>query len=104
MKEGMIEKERVLDTLQGLLFKHRDDAQKYDGIHAAFAAVAALPTVDAVPVIRCKECVYWQSDENEAEKWEYCRRHHIGIGPHSFCSYGERSGNMSKYDRRDRNE
>ena len=48
------------------------------------------PTVDAVAVVRCEKCLYWQSGENECEKWEYCTFHNIGIGPHSFCSYGER--------------
>ena len=45
---------------------------------------------DMVAVVRCKDCLYWQSGENECEKWEYCTIHNIGIGPHSFCSYGER--------------
>ena len=47
-------------------------------------------TIDAVEVVRCKDCLYWQSGENECEKWEYCTFHNIGIGPYSFCSYGER--------------
>lgn len=47
-------------------------------------------TVDAVPVVRCRECMYWQSGENQSEKWEYCTFHKIEIGPHSFCSYGKR--------------
>ncbi len=45
---------------------------------------------DMMAVVRCKDCLYWQSGENECEKWEYCTFHNIGIGPHSFCSYGER--------------
>ena len=52
--------------------------------------IKTAPTVDAVPVVRCEKCLYWQSGENECEKWEYCTFHNIGIGPHSFCSYGER--------------
>ena len=52
--------------------------------------VAQMKTIDAVPVVRCKDCLYWQSGENECEKWEYCTFYNIGIGPHSFCSYGER--------------
>ena len=51
------------------------------------------PTVDAVEVVRCEDCIYWQSGENEAEKWEYCALHNHKVGPHAFCSYGER-----KYD------
>jgi hypothetical protein len=52
--------------------------------------VNKAPTIDAVQVCRCKDCLYWQSGENECEKWEYCTFHNIGIGPHSFCSYGDR--------------
>lgn len=48
------------------------------------------PTVDAVEVVRCEDCMYCQSGENEAEKWEYCTCHNINIGPHAFCSFGDR--------------
>ena len=48
------------------------------------------PTIEAEPVVRCKDCIYWTSGENECDKWEHCTLHNIGIGPHSFCSYGER--------------
>ena len=30
------------------------------GYHAVIDAVEALPTVDAVPVVRCKDCRCWQ--------------------------------------------
>ena len=46
------------------------------------------PTVDAVPVVRCKDCK-WLYDEID----EYCCRSHRGlvrICENSFCSYGER--------------
>lgn len=61
-----------------------------DSVFECSEQVAFAETVDAVPVVRCKDCLYWQSGENECEKWEYCTFHNIGIGPHSFCSYGER--------------
>ena len=48
------------------------------------------PTIEAEPVVRCKDCIYWKSGENECDKWEHCILHNIGIGPNSFCSYGER--------------
>lgn len=53
-------------------------------------SIDSAPTIDAVPVVRCRECYYWESGENPCEKWEYCNFHRIGIGPHDFCSYGER--------------
>ena len=61
-----------------------------DRDEVAETLLLAAPTIDAVEVVRCKNCLYWQSGENECEKWEYCAFHNIGIGPHSFCSYGER--------------
>ena len=39
------------------------------------------PTVDAVPVVRCKECKYW--DRGDCYRLELSR-------PDDFCSYGER--------------
>lgn len=48
------------------------------------------PTIEAEPIVRCKECIYWKSGENECDKWEHCILHNIGIGPNSFCSYGKR--------------
>lgn len=61
-----------------------------DAASMAERVIDRQPTVDAVTVVRCEKCLYWQSGENECEKWEYCTFHNIGIGPHSFCSYGEK--------------
>ena len=41
------------------------------------------PTVDAVPVIRCKKCKH--SDE-----YNHCTRLSIWNKPEDFCSYAER--------------
>ena len=55
------------------------------------------PTIDAVPVVRCRECKYWKPSGSKAgnsfsdmeyiggcEFTKYCRRES------DFCSYGER--------------
>ena len=48
------------------------------------------PTVDAVEVVRCKDCKYWK-DNNDGYPHEECRWGH-GETPYAndFCSYGER--------------
>lgn len=48
------------------------------------------PTVDAVPVVRCKDCKYWQ-DNNDGYPHEECRWGGNGETPdaNDFCSYGE---------------
>ena len=51
--------------------------------------VKAAPTVDAVPVVRCWECKWWQEDDdighcdNPDGLDNYAK-------PEDFCSYGER--------------
>lgn len=38
---------------------------------------------DIVPVVRCKECKYWDVEVNECGDW-------CGFHKDDFCSYGER--------------
>jgi hypothetical protein len=42
------------------------------------------PTVDAVPVVRCKDCKFWDGDFN------WCDRKCVRMQENDFCSYGER--------------
>ena len=52
--------------------------------------IARFPRVDAVPVVRCRDCVYWENGANEVESWEYCHCFNHDMGGNEFCSYGER--------------
>lgn len=49
----------------------------------------AIPTIDAVPVVRCKDCEYFRlNDENVP----YCSNR-FGLDdpePNGFCNYGEK--------------
>ena len=62
------------------------------GIRKALRCIEQAPTVDAVPVVRCKDCKHYDmgvclkiySDGNmHTEAWQSRR-------PEDFCSYGER--------------
>ena len=51
------------------------------------AEIEAAQTIDAVPVVRCRECKYLMFSDCYGE----CSKGHLGIVmPHDFCSYGER--------------
>lgn len=56
------------------------------GIRKALREIETSPTVDAVPVVRCRECVYF--------KWDcYCthdKMEHSRCLSGDYCSYGER--------------
>ena len=60
------------------------------GINTCLTFLNNANTIEAEPIVRCKECIYWKSGENECDKWEHCILHNIGIDPDSFCSNGER--------------
>ena len=44
------------------------------------------PTIDAVEVVRCKGCKYYEAKED----WCYWRD--VTITADEYCSYGEREG------------
>ena len=67
----------------------------YEGVDSeecqiALDTIAEAPTVDAVEVVRCKDCRCLEITGCYGE----CKRGYMGIvKPWDFCSYGERKGN-----------
>lgn len=66
-------------------------------------AVEETPTIDAVPVVRCKDCKYYRQQRPDA--WSdnpmrcdhpeltydvECFDHWLDVGPEDFCSRGEK--------------
>ena len=52
--------------------------------------IMLAPTVDAVEVVRCKDCMFYDRGENECESWSACERvYYIDVSDNDFCSYGE---------------
>lgn len=50
------------------------------------AKVECAPTVDAVPIVRCKDCQHSQHDEVFNDCWCDGRM----VNPYHFCGYGKR--------------
>ena len=82
-EKRLIDAYKLEDLLQSnsARYHHKDDV---------IAAIAGQPTVDAVEVVRCKDCQYgcklWFDDKGVS----FCRKIGIDIKPNHFCSYGER--------------
>lgn len=52
------------------------------------------PTADVIEVVRCKDCKYFDKDENASESWCECVAHfgkYFAVDQNDFCSYGERA-------------
>lgn len=81
------------DALNNELIERQYSAQSMGVLHSGYphmmAIVSKQPTVDAVPVVRCKDCVWFGKagcailivDDSDKPR-EY-----------DFCSYGERKDN-----------
>ena len=60
------------------------------GVESCLAVLEDAPTIDAVPVVRCKDCKHYEN--HRPKVLENCERngHLIPMSPDDFCSYGER--------------
>ena len=48
------------------------------------------PTVDAVPVVRCRDCKY--HEDTHVTGFEHCCLYDLTMRYNDFCSFGERKG------------
>ena len=69
-------------------YGYRD--QYTSGFGDAVDKVEAAPTIDAVPVVRCKDCKYWNK---RYEAMGMCMKHNAIVTftkPDFYCAWGER--------------
>lgn len=85
----LIDADRAMEIVRDQGIAHPN---AYHLTNYAMLILREAPTVDAVEVVRCKDCKYWQ-DNNDGYPHEECRWGH-GETPdaNDFCSYGERKG------------
>ena len=53
------------------------------GWNGLIELIEKAPTIDAVPVVRCRECTEFDETEHECSHW-------YGFRENDFCSYGKR--------------
>ena len=77
-----LDSEYIQETLYRRAFKTRQDIE--DWLNSA-------PTIDAVPVVRCKDCKFGDCD-SEPNDAMVCMRTKDGFwrSGNDFCSFGER--------------
>ena len=63
--------------------------QMRGGIRKALRCIEQATTVDAVPVVRCRECKMWRKSKQFRDN-HICFRYETVTYPDDFCSYGER--------------
>ena len=80
----LIDANELRDTIENEHFGEYDDKE------TTFYCIDIAPTVDAVPVVRCKDCKY----HDEGEYYIYCWALKTKCPDDSefFCKYGELEG------------
>lgn len=68
---GLYSSQTVSDRINGALIIARNN-------------VARAPTIDAVPVVRCKDCRWYDSAFSACDKYSYC------VCEDFYCANGER--------------
>lgn len=72
-----------------------DVADKWMRQNNAFidaAILKAIPTIDAVPVVRCRECRYYPTAKVNEKGFLICPASGMEITETDYCSYGSRMG------------
>lgn len=82
-----INNETAVDIICSICDKTRDDCEPAD---CKWMKKLAEEAVDAVPVVRCKDCKYFDSDDNWLDRWEYCKKNCIDVSENWFCKSGIR--------------
>lgn len=85
----LIERDAAVEVLNELVrerFSLADGFQFYiDALKDVELNVMALPTVDAVPVVRCKDCIRYRPDD---DVWGQCTVMPYRMRKNDYCSYG----------------
>jgi hypothetical protein len=104
-EKRLIDANKVINSMQKCLDKSPD--QKYTVAYFAFESIIAAlkqePTVDAVEVVRCKDCKHFSEDQygckcsfHSKKENENYPAFEVEMYPNDFCSHGERRDNGNR--------
>ena len=88
----LIDADWVLDHIKSYELSDEDwSVTGGTAIRLICTAVNQAPTVDAVPVVRCKDCKYGEVDDADFPAQYLCKHNGADWNDENhFCSYGER--------------
>lgn len=83
---------RLIDANEILKSEHQHYDYRSDEYYVHVRDIENAPTVDAEPVVRCKNCKYCSVDRHaDGNVPDYvCIEMDCGVEPNGFCSWGEK--------------
>lgn len=86
--------QKLFNEVSSSLLCRRDLAKDTEHMVRAFLMVTEMiqdaPTVDAVPVVRCEDCVHWREAVTNDKGFLIRPASGMEITESDFCSYSER--------------
>lgn len=96
MRDDLISRSALLDEINGIYKRHYEKSH-YQFIHdffrAIFRRINKAPAVDAVEVVRCKDCKWYRGETHWCDMNSKDRAEHYNWYADDFCSYGEMRSN-----------
>ena len=96
MRSDLISKRALIafidrQMVPGLLLQdNASGAGVMSGFSRALEETNVIPTIDAIPVVRCRDCMHCLWDELHKDKKGRCMEHHIWCEDDGFCHKGEK--------------
>ena len=97
MERRLIDVTELLDNLNSLNSTDYGSMGDYKAHRAAkevlndvYRVVTAAPTIDAVEVVRCRECKYWKKYADHSPFIGTCKIAGYFVGEKGYCVYGAR--------------
>lgn len=90
---NMISREKLIRLLNQKKAEYSSSNYKQirRGICKAIRIACEMPTVDAVEVVRCKDCKHWGTGYGgETEHAKVCEFANYMVGANGYCVYGEK--------------
>lgn len=86
----LIDVNKVIDSMQKCLDESPDKRHSvaYFAFESIIKCLKQEPVVDAVEVVRCRECKY--HEDTSVTEYEHCCLLSKTVRYNDFCSYGER--------------
>ena len=87
---------RLIDADKFEVYSYTLTSLDFDaGVLSVLEKLDAAPTIDAMPVVRCKDCKYhyWEQEPCHGKTVHYCELPHmrgVEIFKEFFCYYGKR--------------
>ena len=85
----LIDMEKLLDQFLNLYAVRNTDQNAI--MDEVCMMLIKAPTVDAVEVVRCRDCINYNTD-NCCDGYGWCENLGIGVHDNFFCKIGERKG------------